>query len=126
MSNEGLRKGLDELRSKLRIIDTETEVGHPPEQAVRAVAEALSGARRDVWALLTARHSDDYEGYLTRTRIRRVTEVCEDILADLHADTLAANTVGLEVFRATLRELSDLCARMTGTSAPQDMGARNE
>jgi hypothetical protein len=32
--------------------------------------------------------------------------MCEDVLADLHAETLPPNTPGLEVFHATLRELS--------------------
>lgn len=118
MSNQELRKGLDELRGKLAIIETEMQQGQPPEQAVQAVEEAVSTARANVWALLTARHSDDYESYLTRTRIRRATEVCEDILADLHADTLSPHMVGLGVFRATLRELSDTYTRMTGAPLP--------
>jgi hypothetical protein len=126
MNNEELRKGLDELRGKLAIIDTEMQQGQPPEEAVHAVEEAVSAARANVWTLLTARHSDDYEGYLTRTRIRRATEVCEDILADLHADTLSPHMVGLEVFRATLRELSDTYARMTGTAPHLGTGGHDE
>ena len=111
MSNDELRRALDVLRSKLNIIEVEMDQGQPPEQAVRAVERAVSEVRSNIWLLLTAEHADDYDSYIGKLRVRRATEACEDILADLHAGTLPPQTVGIAVFHATLRELSDECAR---------------
>jgi hypothetical protein len=101
-----LQTSLDELRSKLDIIDAEMVRGQPPAEALTAIEHAVSAVRRDIWVLLTAQHADDIRGYTGKIRIRRATEMCEEVLADLHAETLPPNTPGLEVFHATLRELS--------------------
>ena len=103
-----LRTSLDELRSKLDIIDAEMARGQPPAEALTAIEHAVSAVRRDIWALLTAQHPHDIQSYTGKIRIRRATEMCEEVLADLHAETLPLNTPGLEVFHATLRELSQV------------------
>ena len=94
MSNDELRRGLDLLRSKLNIIEAEMEQGKPPEQAVRAVEQAVSEVRANMWLLLTAEHADDYDSYLGKIRVRRAAEACEDILADLHAGTIPRHVAG--------------------------------
>ncbi len=106
MHNDLLHTSLDELRSKLDIIDAEMARGQPPAEALRAIEQAVSAVRRDIWVLLTAQHAHDIQSYTNKIRVRRATEICEDVLADLHAETLPPNTPGFEVFYATLRELS--------------------
>ena len=125
MDNQELRRGLDELRSKLDIIEGEMALGEPPPEAVRDVERALSGVRTDLWTLLTAKHSDDYVGYLGMVRVRRATETCEDVLADLHAEALPTDMPGLEVFHATLRELSRMC-KQTRSQTLQLEGVHDE
>ena len=106
MSNEELGKGLDELRSALNIIDGEIALGQPPAEAVQALERAVDNVRTSVWAVLNADHSGDYQSFLGRIRVHRATETCEDVLADLYAETLPPDTPWLELFHATLRELS--------------------
>ena len=113
MSNDDLRRGLEELRSKLNIIEAGMAQGKPPEQAVRAVEKAVSQVRSNIWILLTAEHADIYDSYAGKIRVRRATEACEDILVDLHAERIPPQTAGLDIFHATLRELSEECARQT-------------
>ena len=105
-NEELLQTSLDGWRSKLAIIDAEMAPGHPPAEVLRAIEQAVSAVRRDIWVLLTARHAHDIQSYTSKIRIRRATQMCEEVLADLHAETLPPNTPGLEVFHATLRELS--------------------
>ena len=109
MDSDELRRGLNELRWVLNVVETEVEAAEPSEEAVRALAEAVDGVRNNVWAALTAEHADDYDQYLAKVRVRRAREICEDVLADLYAETIPSNTPGLEVFGATLRELSRHC-----------------
>ena len=104
--NDLLLTSLDGLKSKLDIIDAEMARGQPPAEAIRTIELAVSALRKDLWVLLTARHSSDIHGYTNKIRVRRATELCEDVLADLHAETLPPNAPGFEVFRALLGELS--------------------
>ncbi len=114
INKDELRKGLAELRSKLKIIDGELGQGKTPPKAVSAAEEAVSTVRSNIWALLAAQHSDDYQTYLGRIRVRRAAETCEEVLADLHADTLAPSATGIEVFHATLHELSAMLEKRAG------------
>ncbi len=107
------------MRSKLNIIDAEMDLGEAPDGAVRAVEKAVSTLRSNIWILLSAQHADDYQSYVGRIRVRRATELCEDILADLHAETLLPQTPGLRVFHATLHELSRMCKRQALSHTPQ-------
>jgi hypothetical protein len=105
-----LRDGLAELRATLDALD---QRGGSTQQAVeelRLLGLAVDNLRNNLWAILTARYTKDYEGFLARIRVRRASETCEDVLADLYAETITPNMPGLDVFHATLREI-DVIAR---------------
>ena len=106
MSNEELGKCIRQLRSALNIIDADIALGEPPAEAVQALVRAVDNVRTSVWAVLSAEHSGDYQSFLSRIRVHRATETCDEILADLYAEALPPNILGLELFHATLRELS--------------------
>ncbi len=110
MDSDELLRGLNKLRWVLDVVETEVAEAEPSEEAVRALGEAVSGVRNNVWEVLIAEHADDYDQYLAKVRVRRARETCDDVLADLYAETISRNMPGLEVFGATLRELSRHCA----------------
>ena len=109
--NHHLRQDLKDLRSKLDIIEAEMSRGEPQREVVRAIEEAVSTVRGNLWTLLSAQHTDDSQGFLGKIRVRRATELCEEVLADLHANTLAKTAPGRQVFHATLQELAATCRR---------------
>jgi hypothetical protein len=113
MSHEELRSVLDEMRRALNVMDPAVTLEDAPAEAVRALGHAVDSVRSNVWTLLTAQHADEYQNYLGKIRVRRATETCEDILAELYADTLSRNIAGLDVFHATLRELARMCRAPT-------------
>ena len=106
MSHEDLKKGIQHIRKALDVL--ESKVDDRPSEGVRDLGLAVDDLRRGVWATLTSRHSGNYQDFLARIRIRRATECCEEVLADLHAETVTLNTPGLPVFHATLKELIKL------------------
>ena len=108
MSYDDLRKGVGQIRTALDVLEASVEKEDPPSEGVRDLGLAVDDLRRSVWAVLTTRHSGKYQDFLARIRIRRATECCEDMLADLHAETVTSNTPGLSVFHATIRELVKL------------------
>ena len=117
--NDHLRRDLQDLRSKLDIIDAEMSRGEPQRELVRAIEEAVSTVRGNLWTLLSAQHADDSQGFLGKIRVRRATELCEEVLADLHANTLAKTAPGRQVFHATLQELAAMCRRRADQSVRQ-------
>lgn len=105
-----LRKSLDELRGALGALEPDLASDDPPQAAVQDLERAVTGIRSSVWEFLKAEHADDYAGYLGKIRLRRAIEICEDVLSDLYADTLAPNTPRLRAFQATLQEFSKVRA----------------
>ncbi|UCD23815.1 MAG: hypothetical protein JSW51_12380 [Gemmatimonadota bacterium] len=108
MSNEDLKKGIQHIRKALDVLEAKAGQADRPSEGVRDLGLAVDDLRRGVWATLTSRHSGNYQDFLARIRVRRATESCEEILADLHAETVTANTPGLPVLHATLKELVKL------------------
>jgi hypothetical protein len=109
MNRDELRQGVGQIRKALDAL--EAGVGERPAEGVRDLSMAVDNLRRSVWAVLTTRHSGNYEDFLARIRVRRAKECCEDVLADLHAETVTRDTTGMPVFHATLRELVKLATR---------------
>ncbi len=108
MDTEKLRTEINQLRSALKAVDDGLATGEPSPEALQDFGLAVDNLRKSLWAGLTSEHSGDIGAFLGRIRVRRATETCEDVLADLYAETLAPNTPGIEVFSATLAELAEL------------------
>jgi len=108
MSNEELKRGIGQIRKALDLLDAFKGARESSSEGVRDLGLAVDNLRRGVWAVLTTRHSGNYDDFLARIRVRRATECCEDVLADLHAETVTKNTPGLDVFHATLRQVQHL------------------
>ncbi len=108
MDTEKLRTEIDQLRSALKAVDAAVATGDPSPEALQDLGLEVDSLRKSLWAGLTSKHSGDYTAFLGRIRVRRAIETCEDVLADLYAETLPPNIPGLEVFSATLGELAEL------------------
>lgn len=109
MTGEELRKTIQGLRSALSGIEDTTSLEELPEEGLRDLGLAVDNVRKSVWSTLSAEYADDFPGFLAKIRVRRANEICQDVLSDLYAETLPPNTSGLELFGATLRELSRAC-----------------
>ncbi len=106
MGDTEVRNALNELREALEVLDageSATATG-----AIHALAGAVDVLRTKVWAFLTTHQAGDLNRYLGEIRVRRATEACDEILADLYAETLAPNTPGLGEFRATLAQVAEI------------------
>ncbi len=107
-SQEELREQMDRVRSILNILQADASAGQHPAEGARDLGKAVDDLRRTVWAVLTARHSGDYDSYLARIRVRRATESCEEVLAELYAGTLTPDTPGLFTLYAAISEILGL------------------
>ncbi len=113
MTDTELREGLAEVRAALDALDQRGGSAHQAVEELRILGLAVDNLRNNLWAVLTARYTKDYEGFLARIRVRRASETCEDVLADLYADTITPNMSGLDVYQATLREIDAIAREAT-------------
>ncbi|KPJ92095.1 MAG: hypothetical protein AMS18_08075 [Gemmatimonas sp. SG8_17] len=109
MSKQDLQRGIDEIRRALTELDADLPVDEHPSEGVRDVGLAVDNLRRSTWAVLTTRHSGDYDAYLARIRIHRATQACEDLLSDLYAEAVVPIMPGLRTFHAVLENLVAVC-----------------
>ena len=105
-----LQSQIDKLRAVLTVMDTNLELGRIPSEGMHDLQKTIDGLRANVWVLLKAWHRTQEQSFVTRMRVRRARETCDEVLADLSAGTLPAETPGYSVFRATLRELAQALA----------------
>jgi len=106
VSAKDLRRGIQEIRQALDVLEGKMEAQERFDEAVRDLGAAVGTVRGSAWEVLTNVHAQDLDGFLARLRVERATETCESVLADLYAETLPPSTPGLDVFGASLRELT--------------------
>jgi hypothetical protein len=78
---------------------------NPHPEAKQHIGLAVDDLRRSLWAVLTTAHAADSDVYLSEVRVRRASEICSEILADLYADGLSAQAPGIREFRAWVHGL---------------------
>jgi len=100
-----LRLQLDKLKAVLSVVDSNVALGLTPSEDMRDLQQAIDGLRANVWVILKAGHQEQEQAFVNRMRVRRARETCEEVLADLYAGTLTADTPGLTIFHATASEL---------------------
>ena len=110
MSDQDLKKYIEELRDVLSVAESFLALEQMPPERVKDLGHAVDNLRTSVWVALRARHAGEQDELLARMRVRRAVDTCEEVLADVYAETLNPATPGFFVFHATLQELSQACA----------------
>ncbi len=111
MSDQELQDGLEQLKKALDVMEEDATLSTIPLEALGDLSTAVDAVRKAVWSVLVAGHTGaaghtgDYDHFLGTTRVRRAKEICEQVLSDLDATSVASDTTGLESFRKALREL---------------------
>lgn len=76
------------LKSTLRNIEVRLALGRPPVEGFEAFKSALDDMRHRLWGLLSTT-GDDYRTFQERFRIRRATELCRGLGADLRSGSVS-------------------------------------
>ncbi len=72
--------------------------------ALKDFKTALDHIRISTWALLTSPRTSGHRGVVTHFRLKRASELCEQIVADAHAGQLGEDEVELRRLHAALGE----------------------
>lgn len=87
MSEVSIGDHLARLNIALQGLETRTTRGTPVDE-LSEVKRSLDDLRLRVWALLKAPHDRDPASFEERFRVRRATELCVRLTADLRAGLL--------------------------------------
>jgi hypothetical protein len=88
MSEVSIGDHLARLNIALQALETRASRGTMPVDELSEVKRALDDLRLRVWALLKAPHDRDPATFEERFRVRRATELCVRLTADLRAGLL--------------------------------------
>ena len=113
VAHENLRTGVTELRAALRTMRAYLKEEQTSSAGVRDLGTAVDGLRGSIWGMLQDAHEDDRHDYLATLRVRRATEICDQLLEDLHTGVLRPDLEGYEMLRASLRDLHAVAAKET-------------
>ena len=94
------------IRATVQSIETKLRQGDLPEQGLSDLKAAIDDSRLRLWAVISAAGSGEPEAVLMRFRLRRATEICRGVIADLDSDTLGEHQRALLELREAAREMT--------------------
>jgi hypothetical protein len=71
------------LRSSLKTIDEQLGSGALSPDRVEDIKSAIDDIRFRLWGVLTASNPSEYQAFRERFRLRRATEICHGLAADI-------------------------------------------
>jgi hypothetical protein len=92
------------LNSTLRGIEVRLALGRPPVEGFEEFKSVLDDMRHRLWGLLSTA-DDEYKTSQERFRIRRATELCRGLVADLRSGAVTGRHSDLPGLRESAVEL---------------------
>lgn len=104
MAEPSFTQQIATLHSTLRAIEVRLALGRPPVEGFEEFKTALDDMRHRLWGLLSTK-GDDYKTFQERFRIRRATELCRGLGADLRIGAVSGRHSELPHLRESTAEL---------------------
>jgi hypothetical protein len=95
------------IRATVQAIEDKLRHGSVPEEGLDDFKAAIDDARLRLWAVISAVGSSEPEALLLRFRLRRASEICRSVIADLDTGTLGQHQRELLELRDTARAMVD-------------------
>jgi hypothetical protein len=112
MSHASPERVIDTIRATVQSMEAKLRRGDLPEEGLADLKGAIDDARLRLWAMLSAKAAPAPEEVLLRFRLRRATEICRQMAADLERGALGMHQREL----LDLREAATtLCERVTAS-----------
>jgi hypothetical protein len=110
MAEPSIAQQIATLNSTLRSIEVRLALGRPPVEGFEEFKSVLDDMRNRLWGLLGTADNDDKSSQ-ERFRIRRATELCRGLVADLRSGAVTgrhSDLPGLQESVAELRQTIEL------------------
>jgi hypothetical protein len=109
MAEPSLAQQIATLNSTLRGIEVRLAFGQPPVDGFEEFKSALDDMRYRLWGLLST--TDEDKTFQERFRIRRATELCRGLVADLRIGAVTGRHSDLPGLRQSVVELGESIER---------------
>lgn len=100
MTQNELAYRVTKLEDSLAIIEQEMQRGDAAEETLEDFKVAVDNVRTGILAILSATRSDDYAYALARFRLKRATQLSQNVLSDFVLGTVRPDSTHLSRFRA--------------------------
>ncbi|HXG45672.1 MAG TPA: hypothetical protein VNJ71_13050 [Gemmatimonadales bacterium] len=85
MTDKPLQQQVTELRSMLTAIDAQLGKTATPPEGLEELKRAVDTLRTNVWAILSAARSKDYQVFIERFKLRRAIDITRGLLSDIES-----------------------------------------
>ena len=110
MAEPSFAQQIANLNSTLRGIEVRLALGRPPVEGFEEFKNVLDEMRHRLWDLLSLT-DDEEETLQERFRIRRATELCRGLVADLRSGAVTGRDSDLSGLRDSIVELGQSIER---------------
>ena len=83
MTDPAFASQLGALTAALESFEARITSEEVPQEALAGLKSAVDDLRLRLWGVLSTGSADDYRAFQERFRLRRATEICEDIESEL-------------------------------------------
>jgi hypothetical protein len=83
MTDPAFAGQLSALTAALEAFESRITSQEVPKEALAGLKSALDDLRLRLWGVLSTGSADDYRAFQERFRLRRASEICEDIESEL-------------------------------------------
>lgn len=124
MSTAGLGTRVYQIKAELEEIEGELATGTVSRDVLGDFKMAVDHIRLSVWAILAAEQPDEQRGLpapnaktmLAEFRLARANEICRNVLADIDARAISADSPDVGRFLMTLQETTERVANLINTT----------
>jgi hypothetical protein len=114
MTDETLQQQVGQLRQMLNAIDSQlARTGSAPQEGLEDLKRAVDTLRTNVWAILSAARSKDYQVFIERFKLRRAIDITKGILADIDSGTSTHLLPEHSELQIMLKQLGEGIGRLT-------------
>ena len=108
--------GVTELQRRLAAVlddlDRKIVSGELPEGVLEDLKSKLDEVRTGVLAFITTVNPADYEHHARRYRLRRASQICQNVLAGMADGTIGPQTRGFEQFMSIAEETRKMLGQL--------------
>ncbi|HSM17897.1 MAG TPA: hypothetical protein VK845_13000 [Gemmatimonadales bacterium] len=111
MVQHELAQRVQDLKNALTSIETEVKGGKTRPEGLEDLKAVVDNVRLSLWAILSSAQADDYEAFIGAFRLRRATDICQQVLADIRAGNMNGASPEFVEFKGTVEELASATTR---------------
>lgn len=108
--------GVTELKHRLSAVlddlDSKFVNGDTPETVLEDLKSKLDEVRTGVLAFITTTDSADYEHHARRYRLRRASQICQNVLTGIADGSIGPLTRGFDQFMSVAEETRRMLGRL--------------